>query len=150
MSLSYCYQKFSEAVNEMCVSNQSLKDRLRGAIRHGFTFFPVEAFPEGLREQFSEIKSGLTTVRMPGHIEPYPDSIDPMKPAEVKSLIGKVISLRNGVAEEYYRRRFQSNHSHSKNKSTHEDLAQKITQLMGHVRTHSTEQAPKQDTPVIE
>jgi len=131
MNLSDCYKKLSEAVNEMCVSTQSLKDRLRSSMRHGFTFFPVKSFPEGPREQFSEIKSALTVVRMPGHIEPYPDPIDRMKPAEVKSLIGKVISLRDGVAEEYYRRAFQRSERDSKNNTTWEDGVQKARQLLG-------------------
>ncbi len=107
MNFTYCYQKLSEAVDDMCVSTQSLADRLRSSIGRGFTLFPVETFPAGLREQFSEIKSALAGVRPPGHIEPYPDPIDRMKPAEVTRLIGRVISLRDGVAEEYYRRRFQ-------------------------------------------
>jgi len=131
MNLSYCYEKLSEAVNEMCVSNQSLKDRLRSCVRHGLIFFPMETFPEGLREQFSEIRSALTVVRMPCHIEPYPDSIDTLKPSEVRGLIGKVISLRNGVAAEYYRRSFHRIDGKSINESIDEDLVQKITQLMG-------------------
>jgi hypothetical protein len=69
----------------MSVSTQSLKDRLRSSVRHGLTFFPVETFPERLREQFSEIKSALTGV----------DPIDSMKSAEVRRLIRKVISLRD-------------------------------------------------------
>ena len=107
MNLTYFYQKLSEALNDMCVSTQSLADRLRSSTNRGFTLFPVETVPEGLREQFSEIKSALAGVRAPGHIEPCPDPIDQMKPTEVAKLIGKVISLRDGVAQEYYRQAFQ-------------------------------------------
>jgi hypothetical protein len=149
MDLSYCYGKLSEAVNEMCVSNQSLKDRLRSCVRHGLIFLPMETLPEGLHEQFSEIRSALPVVRMPCHIEPYPDSIDTLKPAEVRGLIHKLISLHNGVAAEYYRRSSHRTDGASKNESTDEDLVQRITQLMGHVGTHSTEEAPKQETSGI-
>jgi hypothetical protein len=107
MNSSYCHEKSSEAVNEMCLSTQSLKDRFRSSVSHGFTLFPVETIPEGLREQFSEIKSALAGVRVPGHSEPCPDPIDRMKPTEVTRLIGKIISLRDGLAEESYRRAFQ-------------------------------------------
>jgi hypothetical protein len=105
MNLSYCYEKLSEAVDEMCVNPQGLKDRLRSSIR--FTALPLEAFPEGLREQFSGIRSALAGVRMAGHIEPWPDPIDKMEPTEVKRLIRQVIALRGGVAKEHYRRAFQ-------------------------------------------
>jgi len=106
MNLTYCYEKLSEAVNEMCVSTQSLRNRLRGSIKHGFTAFPETTFPEGLREQFSEIKAALAGVRVGSGIEDYPDPIDRMKPYEVRRLLDQIISLREGVARECYRREF--------------------------------------------
>jgi hypothetical protein len=106
MNLSYCHEKLSAAVNDLCVSTQSPADRLRSSISHWFTL-PLETFPEGLRGQFSEIKSALAGVRVPGHTEPCPDPIDRMMPTEVTRMISKVISLREGVAKEYYKRAVQ-------------------------------------------
>jgi hypothetical protein len=106
MNLSYCHEKLSAAVSDLCVSALSPADRLRSSISHWFTL-PLETFPEGLREQFSEIKSSLAGVRVPGHTDPYPDPIDRMMPTEVTKLIGKVISLREGIAKEYYGRAVQ-------------------------------------------
>jgi hypothetical protein len=131
MNLTYCYQKLSEALNEMCLSTQSLEDRLRSSISRGFTAFPVETFPEGLREQFSEIKSALAGVRIPGHIQPCPDPIDRMRSTEVKRLIGRLISLRDGVAEEYYRRAFQRSDGDGKDNTTWEDGVRQARQLLG-------------------
>jgi len=127
MSLSYCNQKLSLAVFEMCVSTQSLKNRLRGSIKHGFTAFPETTFPEGLREKFSEIRAALSGVRVGGGIEDYPDPIDRMKPSQVRGLLHQIISLREGVAKEYYRRAFQGSPKERKDNTTTEDLAQ----LMG-------------------
>jgi len=131
MSLSYCNQKLSLAVFEMCVSTQCLKNRLRGSIKHGFTAFPQTTFPEGLRQQFSEIKAALSGVRVGGSIEDYPDPIDRMKPSQVRGLLHQIISLREGVAREYYRRAFQGSPKESKDNTTTEDMVQKIAQLMG-------------------
>jgi hypothetical protein len=132
MSLHYCNQKLSLAVFEMCVSTQSLRNRLRGSIKHGFTAFPEATFPEGLREQFSEIKAALAGVRVGGGIEDYPDPIDRMKPSQVRSLLNQIISLREGVSRECYRREFQERHPDSTaNTGTTEGLVQKVAQLMG-------------------
>jgi hypothetical protein len=131
MSLSYCNQKLSLAVFEMCVSTQSLRNKLRGSIKHGFTAFPETAFPEGLREQFSEIKVALVGVRVGGGIEDYPDPIDRMKPSQVRRLLDQIISLREGVARECHRQSFQGSPKESKDTTTTEDLVEKIVQLMG-------------------
>jgi hypothetical protein len=132
MSLSYCNQKLSVAVFEMCVSTQSLRNRLRSSIKHGFTLFPEATFPEGLREQFSEIKAALAGVRVGAGIEDYPDPIDRMKPYEVRRLLDQIISLREGVARECYRREFQGSQADGKaNVSETEETVQKIMRLMG-------------------
>jgi hypothetical protein len=132
MSLCYCNQKLSLAVFEMCVSTQSLRNRLRGSIKQGFTAFPEATIPEGLREQFSEIKMALAGVRVGAGIEDYPDPIDRMKSSQVRRLLDQIISLREGVSRECYRREFQGRHTDSKaNATTTEDTVQKITQLMG-------------------
>jgi hypothetical protein len=132
MSLSYCNQKLSLAVFEMCVSTQSLRNRLRGSIKHGFTAFPETTFPEGLREQFSEIKTALAGVRVGGGIEDYPDPIDRMKPSQVRRLLDQIISLREAVAREYYRRAFQGRQVDRKaNTATMEEMVHKVVQLMG-------------------
>jgi hypothetical protein len=132
MSLSYCNQKLSLAVFEMCVSTQGLRNRLRGSIKHGFTEFPETTFPEGLREQLSEIKVALAGVRVGASIEDYPDPIDAMKPAQVRRLLDQIISLREGVAQECYRRRFQERQSGSEDHTlTMDEMAQKPAQLLG-------------------
>ncbi len=113
MNLSYCHEKLSLAVFEMCVGTQNLRSRLRDSVKHGFTAFPEGTFPEGLREQFSEIQSALADVRVGGGIEDYPDPIHRMKPSQVRRLLDQIISLREGVAEEYYRRAFQESQSDS-------------------------------------
>lgn len=131
MNLSYCHEKLSLAIYEMCVSTQGLRSRLRGSIKHGFAAFPAEAFPEALREQFSEIKAALAGVRIGGRIEDYPDPIDRMRPAEVRRLIDKIISLRENVAKEYHRRALQSSLSGSRdNAATMEDPLQIAAQLL--------------------
>ena len=73
----------------------------------------------------------MAGARIPGHIEPCPDPIDRMEPAEVKRLIGRVISLRDGVAEEYYRRGFQRSDGDTKDNTTWEDGVRQVQQLLG-------------------
>jgi hypothetical protein len=131
MSLSYCHQKLSLALYEMCVSTENLKNRLRGSIKHGITAFPDETIPEGLREQFSEVKAALTGVRVRAGLEDYPDRIDRMKPSKVRRLLDQIISIREGVAREYYKRAFDRNQTDGKSGATKEDLEQKVRELMG-------------------
>jgi hypothetical protein len=131
MSLFYCNQKLSLAVFEMCVSTQSLKNRLRSAIKHGFTAFPEETFPDALREQFSEIKAALADVRVGSGIEDYPDAIDRMKSSHVRRLLDQIISLRAGVARECYKRASEKSQSNSKDNISTEDMMQKVKQLLG-------------------
>src|SRR5467141_3934795 len=121
MSLFYCNQKLSLAVYDMCVSTQSLRNRLRGSIKHGFTAFPETTFPEGLREQFSEIRAALAGVRVCVGFEDYPEPIDRMKPSQVKRLLDQIFSLREGVARECYRRAFPGSPKESKANTTGED-----------------------------
>jgi hypothetical protein len=133
MNLSYCHEKLSLALFEMCVSTQSLKNRLRISVRHGLTFFSENDFPEGLREQFSEIKLALAGVSVSGRIDDsYPDPVDRMKPSQAQRLLNEIISLREGVAREYYRRAFRDRASGAENKSTAtENITELVTKLMG-------------------
>jgi hypothetical protein len=132
MNLSYCNQKLSLAVFEMCVSTQSLKNRLKGSLKHCFTAFPDETFPEGLREQFSEIRAALAGVRIGVGSEDYPDPIDRMKPSQVRRLLDQFISLREGVAKECHRRAFESRQDEgTKRTATMDEMVQKAAQLMG-------------------
>ena len=111
MNLGYCNQKLSLAIFEMCVSTQNLRDRLRSSLRHGFIGFPEATFPEGLREQFSEIKEALGGVRIAARIEDYPDPIDCMTHSQIRRLLDQIISFREGVAREYYKRAFHERQS---------------------------------------
>jgi hypothetical protein len=131
MSLFYCNEKLSLAVFEMCVSTKSLRDRLRDTVKHGFTAFPEEIFPEELREQFSEIRTALAGVRVGSGIENYPDAIDRMKAPHVRRLLDQFISLREGVARECYRRASEKSQSNSKDNNLTEETIQKVKQLLG-------------------
>ena len=132
LRLSYCHEKLSLAVFEMCISTQSLKNRLRSSLRHGFTAFPDETFSAGLREQLSEIKAALAGVRIGSGLENYPDAIDRMKPSIVRRLVNEIISLREGVAKEYYKRIFQGESQSKDSPDTLADVARKAAQLLGH------------------
>jgi hypothetical protein len=108
MDLGYFHEKLSNAVNEICTSDESLKVRLRSSLRYGFTAFPAETLPDGLRDQFSEIKAALGGGRIRSRMEDYPDPIDCMKHSQVLKLLDETIVPHKGVTEEYNRRAFQS------------------------------------------
>jgi hypothetical protein len=115
----------------MCTSTKSLKDRLRTSLRHGFTAFPEETFPEELRQKFSEIKAALKGVQLGHSLENYPDAIDRMKPSDVRRLFDKIISLRESVAKEYYMRMFQRETSKAtKNGVPRQEKTQKAIEVL--------------------
>jgi len=105
MTLGYCHEKLSLAVREMCKSTASLKARLRHSLRHGFTAFPQDIFPDAVRQQLLEVKAAFEGVHPIVNAVNPPDVLDRMKPPDVRRLVDKVISLRESVAKEYYGRR---------------------------------------------
>jgi hypothetical protein len=129
MHLSYCHQKLSLAVFEMCLSTQSLKNRLRGSLKHSFTAFPEDTFPKGTRQRFSEIRNALAGVRLAYDFRNRPDAIDRMKPSQVRRLIGEIICLREAVAKEYHRLAFTR--PKESNTQTMEEFVKQIAQLLG-------------------
>ncbi|SRR5712692_9578441 len=104
MTLGYCHGKLSLAIFEMCKSTRSLKVRLRNSLRHGFTCFPQDIFPEAIGQQLLDVKAAFAGVHPTFDAMNPPDALDEMKPSEARRLVEKVISLRESVAEEYYRR----------------------------------------------
>jgi len=105
MTLGYCHEKLTLAVFEMCKSTKSLKVRLRNSLRHGFTAFPQDIFPDAVRQQLLEVKAAFAGVQPTVDAMNPPDVLDQMKPSEVRRLVDKVIGLRETVAKEYYGRR---------------------------------------------
>jgi hypothetical protein len=105
MTLGYCHEKLSLVLFEMCKSTGSLKARLRKSLRHGFTAFPPDLFPEAIAQQLLEVKAAFAGVHLAVDAMNPPDVLDQMKPSDVRRLVDKVISLRESVAKEYYGRR---------------------------------------------
>jgi hypothetical protein len=104
MTLGYCHEKLSLAVFEMCKSTATLKARLRSSLRHGFTAFPQDIFPDAVRQQLLDVKAAFAGVHPIVVATNPPDVLDQMKTPDVMRLLDKVISLRESVAKEYYRR----------------------------------------------
>lgn len=107
MDFGYIHEKMSLALFSMCSSRQNLKGRLRGFLLSSTLLaFPEELFPETLRQQFSEIKTAV-----PGELRLHSsrglDAIDRMRPLELRRLLNNIIDLREGVAEEYNKRKYQ-------------------------------------------
>ena len=107
MTLGYCHGKLSEAVFEMCTSTASLKVRLRLSLKHGFTAFPDDIFADPIRHQLGEVKAAFAGVELNFDAMRPPDALDNMKPSAVRRLVGKVISLRETVAQEYFGQKFR-------------------------------------------
>jgi hypothetical protein len=102
MTLGYCHEKLSLAIFEMCKSTGRLKARLRHSLRHGFTAFPSDLFPEAIAQQLLEVKAAFAGVHPIVDAMNPPDVLDRMKPSDARRLVDKVISLRESVAKEYY------------------------------------------------
>jgi hypothetical protein len=88
----------------MCISTQSLRDRLRTATLRHFGALIEDFFPEELREQFREIQSQLTKVPDTRNEGLYMSAIHSMTTREVRGLIDKIIVLREEVALAYFKR----------------------------------------------
>ena len=106
MTLGYFHEKLSLAVFEMCGSTASLKVRLRKSLRHGFTAFPCDIFADPIRRQLSEVKAAFAGVQPTFDAMNPPDTLDNMKSFEVRQLVEKVISLREAMAQEYFKQKF--------------------------------------------
>jgi hypothetical protein len=104
--LSYCHEKLSLAVHQMCTSTTSLRDRLAHAVLHDFGHLVEGFFPRELRAQFREIHSELTKVPASNRQGLYMATINNMSAKEAKRLIDKIIALREDAAQAYYKRSF--------------------------------------------
>ena len=111
MTLGYCHEKLSLALHEMCTSSASLKTRLRNSLRYGFTCFPEGIFPDAIAQRLSEIKWAFAGVHPIVDAMNPPDALDRMRPHEVTRLAEKLMSLREAVAQEYYKQKFSRGHS---------------------------------------
>ena len=101
MTLGYYHEKLSQAVFEMCKSTANLKVRVRNSLKHGFLAFSENIFRDAVRQQLSEVKAAFAGVQLTVDAMKLPDTLDRMKPPEVRRLIDKIISLREVVAQEY-------------------------------------------------